>query len=322
MAAAIIGDFVYTSPNQGVIWCPPPTDGVYLRSDFRFGPHDPTLWPQPYLDQYPYLAAIPSMPMNPDDPLALMWWNPCHGDFLVYSGGAVDGIGQLRVARRSRFEEMKKELDSRIAAYHTNNPLNEILVLLETDMRNVLVRLGSLKTTFNQMTFGVTEFQRCYLETLGLLDYLEIYEPRTCGLGTASTIANCVGVITNKPNIVQDFFHAGIPVWFCRSKLPGPFPHNVLDVVEPFEHINFLCLEKADPPSVVYDGPLDDKKRHKALHRFSRSSLVFEDPFAPKPLSTTQASTSGPSTSGPSTRGASTSRSARRPHCKYISSLW
>jgi hypothetical protein len=317
MAAAIIGDFVYTSPNQSVIWCPPPTDGVYLRSDFRFGPHDPTLWPQPYLDQYPHLAAIPRKPMDPNDPLALMWWNPSHGDFLVLSGGAVDGIGQLRVARHSRFEEMKKELDSRITAYHTDNPLHPILVLLEIDMHNVLVRLGSLKTTFNQMTFGVTEFQRCYLETLGLLDYLEIYQPRTCGLGTASTIANCVGVITNKPNIVQDFFHAGIPVWFCRSKLPGPFPHNVLDVVEPFEHISFLCLEKADPPSVVYDGPLDDKKRHKALHRFSRSSLVFEDPFAPKPLSATQASTSGPSTSG-----ASTSRSARQPHCKYISSLW
>ena len=51
-AAAFIGDFVYTSPNQYVIWCPAPTEGVFLRSDFRFGPHDPTLWPQPHIAEY------------------------------------------------------------------------------------------------------------------------------------------------------------------------------------------------------------------------------------------------------------------------------
>jgi hypothetical protein len=79
------------------------------------------------------------------------------------------------------FEGMKKELDGRITMYHTKNPPHELILLLETDLHNVLIRLGSLKTTFDQMVFGVTEFQRCYLETLGLLDYLEIYRPRKYG---------------------------------------------------------------------------------------------------------------------------------------------
>jgi hypothetical protein len=283
---------------------------VYLRSDFRFGPHDPTLWPQPYLDEYAHLGAIPSKPMDPQDPLVLMWWNPTRGDFLPLSGSAVDGIGQLRMARYSRLEEMKNELDTKIVTYYTNNPLHPLLNLLKTDLHNVLIRLVSLKTTFEQMVFSVTEFQRCFLETLGLLDYLTIYRPRRYGIGKASTTAKCVGVITNKPNIVQEFFNAGIPVWLCRPKMPGPFPHNVLDIVAPFEHASFLNLELADPPSVVYDGPLDDHKRHNAIHRFSRSSLMFKDPFAFKP-----------STSGASTSGASTNRAARQSHCKYISSL-
>ena len=89
----------------------------------------------------------------------------------------MDGIGLLRQARYSCFEEMKKELDIRITTYHTKNPPHQLLLLLARDMANVLTRLGSLKTTFNQMVFSVTEFQCCYLKTVGLLDYLEIYCP-------------------------------------------------------------------------------------------------------------------------------------------------
>jgi hypothetical protein len=256
--------------------------------------------------------------MDPHNPLSFMWWNPTRGDFICHRGGAVDGIGLLSRARYSQFEEMKKELDSRITTYHAKNPPHELVILLERDLHNVLTRLDSLRTTFDQMVFGVTEFQRCYLETIGLLDYLEIYRPRKYGLARSSTVGECIGVITNKPNIVQDFFHAGIPVWFCQPKQPGVFTHNVLDVVFPFEHANFLCVDKSDPPfPVIYDGPLDACERHNALHRFSRSWLVFKDPYADK-RSSNQASTSRASTSKASTSKASRSTTARGPHCKYI----
>ena len=269
------------------------------------------LWPQPYVDEYSHLGCIPCKPMDLEDPLTIMWWDPTHGDFLSLTEGIVDGIGQLRSARYSKLEEMKQELDSRIAAYYTNHSPHPLLNLLQGDLHNALIRLISLKTTFKQMVFGVTEFQRCYLETLGLLDYLEIYRPRRYGASPSqpTPTAKCIGFITNKPNIVQEFFKTGIPIWFCRPKLPGPFPHNVRDVVEPFVPDDWVCLEMADPPLVIYDGPLDDQGRHNTIHRYSRSSLVFADPFASKSLSATRASSSG----------ASTSRAAR---CKYISSLF
>src|ERR1700688_2770871 len=122
---------------------------------------------------------------------------------------------QERQASYYRFEEKKKELDSRVAAYHTKNPPHSHLILLATDMHNVLTRLGCLRMTFDQMVFGVTEFQRCYLETLALLDYLEIYRPRKYGLIRLSTVGECIGVITNKPRLFKFF-----SCWFTCLVLP------------------------------------------------------------------------------------------------------
>jgi hypothetical protein len=62
----------------------------------------------------------------------------------------MDGIGKLRKARHSHLEEMKRGLDDRIAMYHSKNEPHLTLTLLERDLQNVLVRLGSLRTTFSR----------------------------------------------------------------------------------------------------------------------------------------------------------------------------
>ena len=65
------------------------------------------------------------------------------------------------------------------------------------------------------MRVAITEFQRYYLEIYGCLDYLEIYKPRMDRRRPpAESIVNCIGAITNIPRIVQDFYMAGLPVWF------------------------------------------------------------------------------------------------------------
>jgi len=320
MAAAISGNFVVTSPNQVLIW-KTPQETVYLRSDCRYGPHDPTLLPQPYVSEYPYLGSIPSKPMDDNDPLSIMWWNPTRGDFLSSTGGVIDGIGKLRRARYDYFLEMTKHLEERIRSYCANNANNErrssfynILHLLERDLLNASSRLDSLPMSFNQMVFQVTEFQRCYLETRGLLDYLEVYWPRMVGkLEAATTVAKCVGATTSNPHVVQEFFTAGLPVWFIRPLQSGPFPHNVLNVVPSFEHADWVCVDNADPPfPVIYDGPLTDGEKHNALHRFSRKWLAFKDPFQHQLLITSEASTN----TRASTSSVSPSSVARGPHCK------
>jgi hypothetical protein len=49
---------------------------VKLRADIRYGPDDPTLWPQPWVGLYCHLGAIPRKPDDPNDSLSIMWWDP------------------------------------------------------------------------------------------------------------------------------------------------------------------------------------------------------------------------------------------------------
>ena len=323
MAAAVDGNFVVTSPNLAVIW-KIPQEPIYLRSDCRYGPHDPTLLPQPYIREYPYLGAIPSKPMDDNDPLSMMWWNPTPGDFISSDRGVVDGIGKLSMARRDFFSNMRKQMEERIHLYLANHDQHssfyDTLLLLKRDLDNVFSRIGSLHMTFTQMAFQVTEFQRCYLETRGLLDYLEVYKPRmNGGLKAATSVAGCVGAITSSPSVVQGFFAAGLPVWFIRPLTPGPFPHNVLNVVPIFEPAEFVCVDNAVPPyPAIYNGPLTNVEKHNALHRFSRKWLVFKDPFQHQPTTQVSMSTRVP-TSSASTSSASTSHGTQGRHCKYVS---
>lgn len=256
--------------------------------------------------------------MDEKDDISMMWWNPTPGDFISSNGGVVDGIGKLRRARLDFLLDMRKQLEERIRSYCANHDqcssFYDVLLLLERDMHNSSSRIGSLNMTFTQMVFQVTEFQRCYLETRGLLDYLEVYLPRMNGrLEAATSVTKYVGAITSKPSVVQDFFTAGLPVWFIQPLAPGSFPHNVLNVVTAFEPSDFVCVERAVPPfPAIYDGPLDSVEKHNALHRFSRKWLVFKDPFQHQP--TIQVSTS----TRMSTSSASASYGTRGRHCKYI----
>jgi len=233
------------------------------------------LLPQPYISEYPYLGAISSKLMDEYDSLLIMWWNLTCGDFISSNGGVMDGIEKLLRTRYNGFMDMRKQLEERIHSHCANgkdhSSFHDTLLLLKRDMLNASSHLSSLQMTFNQMVFDVTEFQCCYLKTCGLLDYLEVYQPRMVGkLKAVTTVVQCVGAITYKPHVVQDFFNAGLPVWFIQLLQPGPFRHNVLNVVPSFKHTNFVCIKNADPPfPVIYDGPLTDSDKHNALHRFS-----------------------------------------------------
>jgi hypothetical protein len=185
-----------------------------------------------------------------------------------------------------QFWMKKDEMMVRVNAYRkdTRTP-NRFVFQLETALGHA--------SSFTQMVLTVTEFQRCYLELYGLLDYLEIYQPRMeSSKLPATTVADSVGTITVIPHVVQDFFQAGIPVWFIQPCLSGPFPHNVLNVVTPFEPVDFLSLDKPDPPfPVIYDGDSNIRDRYDAYYHFLRTRLVFKDPFEDETPSTTTPST-------------------------------
>ena len=257
---------------------------IFLRSDFRYGPDDYTLWPQAFLSEYPHLGAIPRQPKDPKDPLAIMWWNPTRADFFPLENGILDGMGQLSTSKYWIFQEASKDLKERVEKYRKSTP-NPLLSLLVRLMDDALIRMGSLKSPFGLMWFKITEFQRLYLEVHALLDYLEIYAPRIDGQQPAATsVANCIGAVTNIPNIAQSFHRAGLPIWFLHPWKTGPFPYNVLAVASPLDPEESVCISPHDPPfPVIYRGYVNSREKHEAIHSYSRKWLVFKDPFHDDP---------------------------------------
>ena len=260
---------------------------VHLRADFRYGPDDPSLWPQPWIVEYPHLGAIPRKPDDPMNPLSIMWWDPTSDDFETFGAGIVDGLGELSRSKISTLEAMMKGLESRIEDYELprkdSSPPNTYLRSMVKAMQDAFVRLRSLKTTFTEMRFGLTEFQRYFLEVHGCLDYLALYKPRMDGQKpAATTVANCIGVFTNIPRIVQDFHNAGLPVWFLQphKSWEGSITCNIVKVVPHVSPADILCVSEHDPPfPPIYRGYMTKYQRHAAIHAYSRTWLVFKDPF-------------------------------------------
>ena len=163
--AALKGDYLITTPNQDVIWFPPwGKRNVCLCANIWYGFDDLTLWPQPYMIEYPYLSAIPRKPDSEDDPLSIMWWNPTQSDFISTSNNLVNGLGSLAPGKFEKLCHCKNELMRRIDDYKTKTmSLNHVLLALAKAMLHACVWLSCLMTTFFEMKFGITEFQQYYL---------------------------------------------------------------------------------------------------------------------------------------------------------------
>ncbi|KAF9037956.1 hypothetical protein BJ165DRAFT_1531862 [Panaeolus papilionaceus] len=277
---------ICTTPNQHYIPCPPTTSihSPRIRADFRYGIHDYTLFPQPYVQFYSHLGAIPRKPSN-NDPLAIMWWDPAPDDFVTSTGGVLLGTGALIHQKFKVFEEMNCTLHARVAQYReSTNPVPpqhalDLIATCATALSDAVIRLGTLKTSYTQMRFTVTELQRYYLELIALLDYMQIYQPRMRGIHPAgTTVDDRVGVFTLNEKIVQEFQRAGLPVWFVRPWTGQPFSNNILRVVDAIP--SDARMEDHDPPfPPVYTGLLGGREVVDAIHQFSRNWFTFKDPF-------------------------------------------
>ena len=105
--------------------------------------------------------------------------------------------------------------------------------------------LDALKTTYSEMRFSVTEFQRYYLEACGCLDYLELYKLHMDGEKLyVETVSKCVWAFPNITCVTQDFHMSGLPVWLLHPSNPWdtPVQSNILDIVNPVKPIDtFTC---------------------------------------------------------------------------------
>lgn len=299
-----LGNFVYTTPNETYIPCPVlGFRRVAVREDYRYGPDDYTLWPQPYSDTFPHLGAIPRQPDDPSDPLQAMWYNPLDSDFKPTNhGGIAVGLGKLDpVLLDQKFRPLLDALKSRFSHYISSipadSPHRKFAAVIQQALFYTFNRLQSFVTTWRNIRFTVVELQRYYLELLGLLDYMEVYKPRMDGIQPpSSTVTNTIGVFASKPRIVEEFMSAGLPVWYIRPLLPG-FGNNVLSVVEPRQYFGHLTtkVHSAFPALHASDSHISTGQVVGLIHQFSRKWISTPDPFHGAP--TTSLSTPSSSAS-------------------------
>jgi hypothetical protein len=136
------------------------------------------------------------------------------------------------------------------------------------------------------MAFGVRDVQRCWLDVMAMLDYMEVYKPRmdSARLAVGSPpveVADTVGVFTNDIRVAQDFFHAGLPFWLTRpaSDLGQT---NILAVVPLLvPRHSGICFEshRFNYP-VIYQGSASSPQKYEAILLYARNFLRYPDLFA------------------------------------------
>ncbi|KAJ7904139.1 hypothetical protein B0H13DRAFT_2334695 [Mycena leptocephala] len=254
-----------------------------LRRDMRYGPNDPTLWPQEYSADFCHLGAIPRKPMTQrgKDVLRMMWWDPEPKDFVSPESGLTltRGLGKLSHSQCSRLAQPVNALLEEYTAYtQTINPPAQIVPLM--------CQLAQ------SLRLGVTNMQRCYLELTGMLRYMSLYKPQMEDPNAEPGLPDdCMGVFTSDPIVTQQFRIARLPFWFIQPL--STFLHeNILSIVIPQEPIGKMELEVAPGHSPVSVSS-NLEQRMRSLHLCTQSTPWYKDLFKqpvspPEPSSSSQ----------------------------------
>jgi hypothetical protein len=217
-----------------------------------------------------------------------MWWNLTSDDFVFSPNSLVNGIGLLAKEKCEIFDTYRKQLLNRVDEYKaTVASPHYYLLSITRAMNHAGIHLGCLAASLIETKFGVTEFQCYYLEAVALLDYLQVYKPRMDGAATRPLAAgadNHVGVFTISARVAQEFYEAGLPVWFIRQTQkiaestgcsPGP---NVLKLVNPWKPADSVILADYNPPfPVIYVGHTNVAQKYACIHAYSRTWMVYQD---------------------------------------------
>ncbi|KAJ7082461.1 hypothetical protein B0H15DRAFT_785685 [Mycena belliarum] len=288
-----VGALIDLGPTQHLITSnttyiphPPPihAHAVSIRTDMRYGPDDPTQYPQQYSDYYCHLACIPRRPARPD--LAVMWWNPTPETFQRSLSPITNNLGKLALGPFTRLLDAANTTIHAYREYRATVPTDKLSPLFPQISETLILaleRIQSLPSTYEQMVFEVTSVQRSTLELEALLQYMKIYQPRMNDVATppdppgVSSLTACMGAFTSDPRVVQRFFKARLPFWFIRPA--HAFAEEViLSVVHVLPIPVALDLPIAPGRVPVYTGANTETKI-KSMALATRHLAWYTDPF-------------------------------------------
>lgn len=281
-----------------------------LRADCRYGEDDPLQWPQLFSAEYPYFAAIPRLPEGAD-PLRVIWWDLTKADFTPDLDGYVMGLGTLRSSRLGEFERLVTEIQQRLRDLRPTRTwvvceegAKRRILRLSVVLNDYLTRLTSLVMTFRHLQRSIVNFQRCFLELRGAMDWVEIYQPMMDGTRrAATTTAKTVGAFVRHLQVAEEFTRAGLPFWLIHEF--GDLVETRVDaLVEIRQPEGFICCTDNIPKSrIIFEGRGDDKARYAAMAAHVNSFRRYPDPFEHVNISSSSPSSGPPPPSTSATPG-------------------
>lgn len=246
--------FILTTPNMDFI--PEPFVGlvqVHLRSNYAYGPVDPFLWPQIFSPGFEYLAVL-RHPYPETHRYAPIWWSPKTSvDFHIVHGSAFTHLGSMRSPSFDLLDALVSEMSSHVADHQADVGLQPHLNYLHTAMIRARDRVKFYPCTFRDMCFQVREVQRFWLQCRAYIDYTRLvatesrHEPLPVQKGY-------IGAFTTDPGVVQQLFHAGIPVWWIRPNVgvTKPIePQRLNRMRRPYHIVQTMWVSGSQP---LYSG--------------------------------------------------------------------
>ncbi len=211
--------FIFTSPNMDFVPdYPVLKEVINTNEDGRWGLHEYSRWPQPYVDSMMHLACIPRQPALPHLPRVLFKSLSPSSDWTERVELMVKGLGFISQEART---ELTKAANMAIQRFHATKNVREnvqrygdFLVML---LRQVVDRMTYVASHSRTAIAVAAHVQRLCLELAGLKTYVELIVPRLeSTVDFSTTLLPALGGFVRDLIDAQTWCRLGLPVWLIQ----------------------------------------------------------------------------------------------------------
>ncbi|KAJ7575118.1 hypothetical protein C8J56DRAFT_1064013 [Mycena floridula] len=284
-------DYIITSPNADRIYTPPLGEcSISLKVNHHFGVHDPMVYPQPFVPEVGYLAAMAEYQHSPHSPLYLKptevpFYIPTDDDFILKDpSSSWNKLGTLRtVVREAITNVVRMSTYDLKTSIHSAIRDDERIIQYDLTMQSLCQRL--LRPAPKKEAFALlANLNRVYLESQARKLWVSVIKPR---LESSNNKVHppepVIGAFTDDFDIANHLFRAGIPVWYIHKlsdlpririqqhQQPEIFTSNAIGVSSDSLEVK---LVEADPPHpIIFTGFAVDPRRYKEMSTYLRSTI-------------------------------------------------
>ncbi|TBU45984.1 hypothetical protein BD309DRAFT_859046 [Dichomitus squalens] len=222
-SCGVLDGFVFTSPNmEFVSEYPVFREVITTYEDGRWGVHEYSRWPQPYVEGMHHIACIPRQPNLPHLPRVLFKSLYPKHDWAERTEVMVRGLGFISEATRAALSECARvaieRFQSMAAVRSDIRRYGNFLVMM---LRQVVDRMNYVASHPRTAIAVAAHVQRICLELAGLKTYAEEVAPGLEDTKDWSTSQLPVlgGFVRDLPD-AQTWCRVGLPVWLIQPISP------------------------------------------------------------------------------------------------------